>query len=464
MLIPAMIALAYGDGGFEAFVQSFGIGLAAGLLLWVPVRHVHRDLRIREGFLIVTLFWLVLGLFGALPFVLAARPEMTFTNAAFESVSGLTTTGATVLTGLDTLPHAILFWRQLLHWIGGMGIIVLAVAILPMLGAGGMQLVKAETPGPIKDDKLTPRIKKTAASLWWTYTTITLACAATYWALGMEPFDAITHAFATLATGGFANYDTSLAYFQSDAILVAAIVFMVISGASFSLHFLSWRTGSLRPYLRNLECHTYLAILGTTSCLVAVVLYVQGIFEMPGEAMLQATFQVVSIMTDTGFASTDFSVWPSFVPVLLMLIACIGGCAGSTSGGIKIVRLVLLIKQTRRELLGLIHPSATFSIKLDDRVLSDRVVKGVWAFFFLYVAGFAAMVLLLMALGLSGLTAFSAVAACINNMGPALGAAASNFLPIDAPAKWLLIVAMIGGRLEIFTLLVIFTPEFWRRW
>ncbi|MDA3920634.1 MAG: TrkH family potassium uptake protein [Salinisphaera sp.] len=463
MLIPASIALLYRDGGLRAFTESFAIVFAVGVLLWFPVRYVQRDLKIRDGFLVVSLFWTVIGLFGALPLVLVSRPQLTFTNAAFEAVSGLTTTGATVIVGLDTLPHAILFWREWLHWIGGMGIIVLAVAILPMLGAGGMQLVRAETPGPIKDDKLAPRIKKTAAALWWTYTAITAACAATYWLLGMSVFDAMTHAFGTLATGGFSNYDASLAHFNSNAILIAATVFMFLSGASFSLHYLCWRAGSPVPYLRNVELRVYTVIILVASALIAAMLYVHGTYDSLKDAIIQSTFQVVSLMTDTGFGSANFSQWPSFIPILLMLLACLGGCAGSTSGGIKIIRLVLLIKQTYRELMGIIHPNAAFAVKLENRVFSDSVIRGIWAFFFLYVAGYAVMVLMLMALGLDGLTAFSAVAACINNMGPALGAAAANFAPLSVPEKWLLIIAMIGGRLEIFTLLVIFTPEFWRR-
>lgn len=463
MLIPVGIGLLYRDGGMEAFGGSFLIAFATGVALWFPVRRVSRDIKIRDGFLIVSLFWTVLGLFGALPLLLAARPALGFTDAAFESVSGLTTTGATVIVGLDTLPHAILFWREWLHWIGGMGIIVLAVAILPMLGTGGMQLVKAETPGPIKDDKLAPRIKKTASALWWTYTTITLACAGTYWLLGMNPFDAITHAFGTLATGGFANYDDSMAHFHSNPILIASIFFMFVSGASFSLHFICWRNGSLLPYLRNIELRFYALIMGGASLLVAATLYLHGTYGSIKDALIQGTFQVVSIMTDTGFGSANFSQWPSFIPILLMLLACLGGCAGSTSGGIKIVRLVLLLKQTWRELRAIVHPNAAFAVKLENRVLSESILRGVWAFFFLYVAGYAVMVLILMAIGLNGLTAFSTVAACINNMGPALGAAASNFSPLPGAAKWFLIVAMIGGRLEIFTLLIIFTPEFWRR-
>ncbi|MGN8197113.1 TrkH family potassium uptake protein [Salinisphaera sp. RV14] len=463
MLLPVLIGLIYRDGAVAAFGTSFLIAFSTGVALWFPVRRVSRDMKIRDGFLIVSLFWTVLGLVGALPLLLADRPGLSFTDAAFEAVSGLTTTGATVIVGLDTLPHAILFWREWLHWIGGMGIIVLAVAILPMLGTGGMQLVKAETPGPIKDDKLAPRIKKTASALWWTYTTITMACAGTYWLLGMSPFDAITHAFGTLATGGFSNYDASMAYFHSNAILIAATAFMFVSGASFSLHFICWRNGSFMPYLRNIELRTYTLIIVGASTLVAVTLYAHGTYASIKDAVIQGTFQVVSLMTDTGFGSANFSQWPSFIPILLMLLACLGGCAGSTSGGIKIVRLVLLLKQAWRELKSLVHPNAAFSVKLENRVLSESILRGVWAFFFLYVAGFAVMVLILMALGLDGLTAFSAVAACINNMGPALGVAAANFSPLPSPAKWFLIVAMIGGRLEIFTLLIIFTPEFWRR-
>lgn len=463
MLIPVVIGSLYRDGGMEAFGESFLIAFATGVALWFPVRRVSRDIGITDGFLIVSLFWTVLGLFGALPLLLASRPGLGFTDAAFESVSGLTTTGATVLVGLNTLPHAILFWREWLHWIGGMGIIVLAVAILPMLGAGGTQLVRAETPGPIKDDKLAPRIKKTAAALWWTYTTITVACAGTYWLLGMNPFDSVTQAFGTVATGGFANYDASMAHFHSNAILIAATAFMFVSGVSFSLHFICWRNNSLMPYLRNIELRTYTCIMFGASALVAITLHVHGTYGSIKDAAIQGTFQVVSLMTDTGFSSANFSQWPSFIPILLMLLACLGGCAGSTSGGIKIVRLVILLKQTWRELKAIVHPNAVFAARLENRILTEPILRRVWVFFFLYVTGYAAMVLLLMAFGLNGLTAFSAVAACINNMGPALGTAASNFSPLPAPVKWFLIVTMIGGRLEIFTLLIIFTPEFWRR-
>lgn len=463
MLVPVAVALLYGDGEIEAFMAAFLITLATGLATWLPVRHVERELKIRDGFLVVVLFWFVLGLFGAIPLYLSEYPSMSATDAAFEAVSGLTTTGATTLIGLDKLPHAVLFWRALLHWMGGMGIIVLAVAVLPMLGVGGMQLFRAETPGPMKDDKLTPRIKETAKVLWLTYIAITAACAVSYWMLGMGPFDAVTHAFSTIATGGFSNYDDSMAHFHSDGILIASILFMWLSGASFSLHFITWRSRSARPYFTNLEFHAYTGIMIGASALISLVLYLHSTFASVGQDILQGSYQTVSIMTSTGFTSANFSVWPSFLPILLMLIACIGGCAGSTAGGIKVIRVALLFKQARREIMGMVHPNAELPVKIEKRIVSERVVKGVWAFFFMYVAGFATMVILLMALGLSALTAFSSVAACINNMGPALGTAAANFIPVGPAAKWVLIVAMIGGRLEIFTLFVVFTPAFWRR-
>jgi trk system potassium uptake protein TrkH len=318
-------------------------------------------------------------------------------------------------------------------------------------------------PGPMKEDKLTPRITETAKALWLIYIALTVACTLSYWALGMSPFDAVTQAFSTIATGGFANYDDSLGHFHSHGILIVAIVFMWVSGASFSLHFISWRARSLRPYLNGLEFQVYTAILAAACVVVAITLYAHATFHSFGQDMLQGAFQVVSIMTSTGFASAHFSLWPTFVPILLMLLACIGGCAGSTAGGIKVIRLTLLFKQAWREIVSMVHPNAELPVKLGKRLVPERRIKSVWAFFFIYVMGFTVMVLVLMALGLSGLTAFSAVAACTSNEGPALGQAAANFIPIGPAPKWVLIFAMIGGRLEIFTLLIIITPAFWRR-
>lgn len=463
MLTPVLIDLIYDDGGRTAFIIGFLVTLIAGFIVWWPARGVQRELRLRDGTLVVVLFWLVLSLFGAIPLFIADQPWMSFTDAAFETVSGLTTTGATVIVGLDSLPHSILYYREQLHWLGGMGVIVLAVAILPMLGVGGMQLYRAEVPGPVKDAKLTPRIAETAKALWLLYVGITVLCAVAYWFAGMNLFDAVGHAFATLATGGFSNHDASLAYFDNDAILIIAIFFMFVSGINFSLHYLAWRGGNPLAYLRDPECRAYFFVMFGVSLIVSVALYWYHTYTDFGDALLNGTFQVVSIMTTTGFVSTNFSIWPTFIPILLMFMACIGGSAGSTAGGIKVVRLALLAKQSWRELIRVIHPNAEVPIKLGGKVVPPRVVQAVWGFFFIFVVSYAIMLLILLALGLDGLTAFSTLAACIGNTGPALGAAAANYATIDAPAKWVLIFAMLWGRLEIFTLLVVFTPAFWKR-
>jgi trk system potassium uptake protein TrkH len=412
---------------------------------------------------VVVLFWFVLSLFGAIPLFLADQPWMTFSEAFFEAVSGLTTTGSTVITNLEAVPHSVLWYREQLHWLGGMGVIVLAVAVLPMLGVGGMQLFRAETPGPIKDDKLTPRINETAKALWLVYIGGTALCAMAYWLAGMNVFDAITQAFGTLATGGFSNYDDSLAHYHSNLILIVSIFFMWISGMNFALHFGALKSRRPALYLRDVEVRVYTIIMVVASLLIAMTLYWNNTYARFGNALLQGAFQVVSIMTSTGFVSANYPLWPSFVPIALMLIACIGGCAGSTAGGAKVVRVTLLFKQARREIMRMVHPSAELPVKMGENTVPPRVMEGVWAFFFIYVVSFGVMVLVLMAMGLSGLTAFSAIAASINNTGPGLGQVAANYSSIGAPAQWVLIFAMLWGRLEIFTLLVVLTPTFWRR-
>ncbi|AWN14729.1 TrkH family potassium uptake protein [Salinisphaera sp. LB1] len=463
MLAPIVVALIYGDGEIEAFAIGFAITLATGLLAWLPSRHVQRELKIRDGFLVVVLFWMVLSLFGAIPLWLATRPDMNFTDAAFESVSGLTTTGATVLTGLDTLPHAILFWRVLLHWMGGMGIIVLAVAVLPMLGVGGMQLYRAETPGPIKDAKLTPRIRETAKALWYVYVSLTLFCALLFWAAGTTPFDAISDAFSSIATGGFSNHDLSLGYHDNPIIELAACVSMLIGAISFGMHFSIWRSANLLGYWRDSETRTFLIMVVAATAVTAIVLLVSGTYVDAPDAVIKALFQVLSIGTTTGFTTTDYTIWPSFIPMFLLLGGFIGGCAGSTTGGMKTVRFILLAKQGTREISRLVHPNAEIPIKMGGKVIPDRVVHAVWGFFSVYVTVFALMFLILLATGLNELTSFSAVAATINNVGPGLGSVASNMAGIPTLAKWVLCLSMLLGRLEVFTLLVILTPAFWRR-
>ncbi|MGB1109873.1 MAG: TrkH family potassium uptake protein [Gammaproteobacteria bacterium] len=463
MLPPAAVGLIYGDGDVTVFTLAFGILAVTGFIAWLPVRKHRRELRRRDGFMVVVLFWVVLCGSGAVPFMLSNQPHMPLTDSLFESISGLTTTGATVITHLDDLPHAILFYRQQLQWLGGMGIIVLAVAILPMLGIGGMQLYRAETPGPMKDTKLTPRITETAKALWIIYLALTVACGLAYWLAGMSVFDAVGHAFSTVAIGGFSTHDASLGYFDSAAIQIIAIIFMLIAGLNFSLHFVAWRGRSLRSYWADPELRAYLGILLFVAITCAMYLIMFESFEDNSEALLTAAFHAVSIGTTTGFTTSDYSLWPSFLPVMLLFASFVGGCAGSTGGGLKVIRFVLLFRQGIREINQLIHPTGVLPVKLGKKVMPERVIAAVWGFFGLYVATFTTLMLLMMATGLDQVTAFSATAASMNNLGPGLGEVATSFASLSEPAKIIACVGMLLGRLEIFTLVVLFTPAFWRK-
>ncbi|MFV8836292.1 TrkH family potassium uptake protein [Aquisalimonas sp. APHAB1-3] len=463
MLPPAVVALIYGDPGLVPFLVSSLVILLVGALAWLPVRNARHDLRTRDGFLIVVLFWTVLGVTGGLPLFLSQNPDIPWTDAVFESLSGLTTTGSTVLTGIDDLPHSIRFYRQQLQWLGGMGIIVLAVAILPMLGVGGMQLYRAETPGPVKDAKLTPRIAGTAKALWYIYLGLTIACATAYWLAGMTPFDAIGHAFSTVAIGGYSTYDASIGHFDSPLISMICVVFMLIAGINFAMHFAAWRGRTLRHYLQDTETCWFLGILATLSTVTLVTLTATSYLGGWGDTWHHAIFQAVSIASTAGFTTTEFSTWPVFLPVMLLMAAFVGGCAMSTGGGIKVVRFVLLLKQGHREIIRLIHPQAQVLVKMGRRAVDERVINAVWGFFAAYIALFALMMLALMGTGLDQVTAFSAVAATMTNLGPGLGQVSDHFGEINAVAKWVLMFAMLLGRLEVFTLLVLFTPAFWRR-
>lgn len=464
MLAPAVIAFIYRDGEGFPFVVTFLLLLAGGGGLWFPNRHFRHELKARDGFLIVVLFWTVIGSAGSIPFMLSEQPNMSVTDAFFESFSGLTTTGATVIVGLDELPKAVLFYRQLLQWFGGMGIIVLAVAILPVLGIGGMQLYRAEIPGPVKDSKMTPRIAETAKVLWYIYLTLTLMCAFAYWLAGMTPFDALSHSFSTIAIGGFSTHDASLGYFDSEAINYVTIVFLLISACNFSLHFAAFSTGKWQPsiYLKDPEFRAFIVIQGLLLMIVFFMLLEHNVYHDNMESFCQAIFQTVSISTTAGYTTTNFSTWPLFIPMLLIFSSFIGGCAGSTGGGMKVIRILLLSLQGSRELKRLVHPRAVFTIKLGSKALPQQVVDAVWGFFSAYALVFVFCMLALIATGLDELTAFTAVAATLNNLGPGLGDVASHFGDINEQAKWVLIMAMLFGRLEIFTLLVLFTPTFWR--
>ncbi len=463
MLPPMLVDYIYAEEAYFPFAMAFMITLVAGLLLWYPVRSYRDDLRLRDGFLIVVLFWTVLGLFGALPLWFSNSLSIGITDSIFESVSGLTTTGATVITNLDELPKSILFYRQSLQWLGGMGIIVLAVAILPMLGVGGMQLYRAETPGPVKDTKLTPRIKETAKALWYIYLSLTIACGLGYWLAGMSVFDAIGHSFSTVAIGGFSTHDESIGYFRSVPVETVSIIFMLLSGLNFGLHFITWKSQSLRHYFQDAEFKTYFFVIISITIITALFLRIGEVYLSLSDAFSKAVFHTVSIATTTGFTTSQYHFWPSFLPLLLILASFIGGCTGSTGGGMKVIRVLLLVKQGMREMLRLIHPNAKIAVKIGSKAVDGRIIEAVWGFFSAYIGVFVVMLLLLMASGLDQVTAFSAVAATLNNLGPGLGEVGANYTSINDFSKWVLCLGMLLGRLEIFTLLVVLTPAFWRR-
>jgi len=461
-LVPPMLVSAiYHDGTLNAFLYALLITFGIGLVVWLPVRNHKQELKTRDGFIITVLFWLVLAFSGSLPLYLAEHPGLSYTDAFFESLSGWTTTGATVITGLDNLPESILWYRQQLQWLGGMGIIVLAVAVLPMLGIGGMQLFRAETPGPVKDSKLTPRITETAKALWYIYLSLTIACAAAYWFAGMTLFDAIGHSFATVAIGGFSTHDASLGYFNSPMIEAIAMIFMLISVLNFGLHFYAWKNKSLIHYFLDSEFKFLCWVLLGGAALTVSALWLTDTYTL-SESFRNGLFQLVSIATTTGFGTAGFAEWPVFLPVLLFMMAFIGGCAGSTGGGMKVIRILLIYKQGIREIRRLIHPNAIIPVKINKRPVNDRVLESVWGFFSVYILTYMVMMVALLATGLDHVTAFSAVGACLNNLGPGLGEVAAHYGDISDVAKWILSITMLLGRLEIFTFLVLISPAFWR--
>lgn len=464
MLPPIGVDLYYGGGTWLAFLEGSWVSLAIGALVWLPVRRHRGDLKVRDGFLVVVLFWVVLSTFGAIPLFAAEAGWYSLTDALFESVSGLTATGSTTIAqGLDHMPRAILYYRSQLHWLGGMGIVVLAVAVLPMLGVGGMQLYKAETPGPMKDAKLTPRIGHSARALWSVYLLLTLACTLSYWVLGMSLFDAVCHAMSTVSTGGFGTHDASIGYFNSVGIEIAAMVFMLAGASNFALHYLAWANGSVRVYWRNTEFRVFIMLYVVLATIVSLMLFLQGPYDSFGSALRHGLFQAVAYGTDAGFATADPSGWPTFIPMLLLLATFFGACAGGTGSGIKVIRLVLFFKQASREIRRLIHPNAEVPIKLENKIVPDTIVYAIGGFFSIYIAFTILLTAAMMMTGLDGMTAMAAVAAALNNGGLGVDAVHAHVADVSTAGKWVLIVAMLLGRLEIFTLLVIFTPQFWRR-
>lgn len=463
MLTPLIMNVVFHEAFWIPFIAAFACTLGTGILLWVGFRHHQNELKIRDGILIVVLFWFVLCFFAALPFLFALDCAPCMTDALFESVSGFTTTGASIILHIDDLPHAILFYRQQLQFLGGMGIVVLAVAILPMLGVGGMQLYRAETPGPMKDSKLTPRIAHTAKALWSIYFLLTLLCMASYWGAGMNWFDALGESFATVSTGGFSMHDASFTYYNSDVIELIACLFMLLGGTNFALHFIAFKTFNIKHYWQDEEFRYYLGFLFCASLLVAILLVIHGFFKASPHVLVKSLFNVISLATTTGFISAPFSQWPTCVPILIILLAIIGGCAASTSGGVKVLRTLLLYKQSKREVARLLHPHAIIPIKFNKRILSEPILQSMWGFISVFIALFLVLMVLFMAFGNSFTTSFSAVTASLANAGAGVGAISVTFAHLNLPSKWLLIFAMIAGRLEIFSLLVLFSRQFWQK-
>ncbi|HEY6094655.1 MAG TPA: potassium transporter TrkG [Gallionellaceae bacterium] len=463
-LMPIVTSLIYGDETLIDFALAMLWTFASGVLLWMVTRRYRGELSIRHGYLLVAVMWTAMPAFATMPLLLV-MPGLSFTDAYFETMSGLTTTGATVLSGLDSLPQAVNLWRHELNWLGGMGIIVLAVAILPLLGIGGRQLYKAETPGPMKDSTLTPRITETARNLWLVYLGITVACIASLKAAGMGWFDAVCHAFAAMGLGGFSTHDASVGYFNSPAIEAVLIVFMLLAAMNFATHFLVWREKSLKHYLHDTEgIATVLVILA--SCLgIGLYLWWQGTYPGFWTALRHASFNLVSLATDCGFASQDFNQWPIFAPMWMLFLSCVAASSGSTGGGIKMIRTMILFKQAGREFRKLLHPSAINPMKIGGHVIPNNIVFSVLGFIFLYFMSVATLTFALLISGLDFISAFSAVIACVNNAGPGLGVVgpAGNFGVLSDFQTWICTLAMLIGRLEIFTLLIIFTPRFWQR-
>ena len=461
MLPPLFLSLITQDGIESAFAMGLAATLFAGVTLWLPTRNLSRDLNIRDGFMVTALFWVVLGLFGAIPLWLVSDLGLTPVAAIFESISGLTTTGATVITGLDDLPQSLLFYRQLLQWLGGIGIIVLAVAVLPMLGIGGMQLYRAESAGPSKDRKLTPRITSTAKALFGIYLLLTVACAASYFAAGMSTFDAICHAFSTVAIGGFSTHDASLGHYEQNRVLLVSSVFMLLSAINFGLHFIALQRRNVRVYAQDSETAFFITVIASATVVVCCLLLTTETLGLE-DSVIHGLFQTISIATTTGFTTQDFSVWPLFLPILLLILSFMGGCVGSTGGGMKAMRILLIFRQGVRELRQLLHPNAVIPLKLDARRVQTEVISAVWSFFAVYMFCFVLIWLALLATNLDFISAFSAVVATMNNLGPGLGEVADHYGVVSEAGKLVLCLAMLMGRLEVFTLLVLLTPAFWR--
>ena len=462
--LPMMTSVIYDDGLLVDFVYASVICAGVGAIVYGATLGHRRELRSRDGFLLVTLAWIFMSAIATVPLLLAL-PGLSFTDAFFETMSGITTTGATVLTGLDSLAPSLNMWRAALHWYGGMGIIVLAVAILPLLGVGGMQLYKAETPGPVKNEKLTPRITQTAKALWFVYVLITIACVLALKVAGMSWFDAIFHAFSTLSLGGFSNYDASIGHYDSVAVEIVLILFMLVSALNFSRHFIAWQQKSLRTYLADVEASAMIRLLAVAIVVVSLYVWAEGVYPGYPESLRHVAFNLVAIATTCGYVTQDYATWPVFAPMVILMLSCYTCNTGSTGGGIKMFRTLVLFRQAVREMMLLVHPQAVTPVKVRNQVVANRVVFAVLAFIVLYFGTVVTLTLVLLATGLDLVSSFTAIIATINNTGPGLGVVgpASNFQGLSDFQTWVCSLAMLLGRLEIFSVLVLLTPSFWRK-
>ncbi len=463
LAVPMALSWYVDDGAHAAFDEAFLLTLTLGLWMYLTTRKETRELKVRDGFLLVVLVWTVLPLLACLPFIV--QLGLSPTDAYFEAVSGLTATGATVLSGLDKMPLSINFWRTFMHWIGGMGVVVLAVAILPLLGIGGRQMFKAETPGPMKETSLTPRIAETAKGLWGVYLLLTIACGLTLWMFGMEPWDALMHAFSVLGLGGFSTKDASLGHFDSLQIELTVIFFALLSGINYATHFMALHGRSLKPYRHAPEVPYFLGVLAASILGLSIYLLALGVFDNFGEALRYVAFHSISLATSLGLTTADYGQWPFFVQLWMLFLGSFVACSGSTGGGIKMIRAMILYKQVYRELIRAMHPSVVWPVRIRGSVVSVNVLSGVMAFGFIYMVSIVSMTLLMSFTGLDIVTAFSAVVASINNTGPGLNLVGptTTYQILTDFQTWVCTFAMLLGRLEIFTLLVVLTPAFWRK-
>ena len=457
LLVPLVVSFIFDDGSSNIFITTFLVVLIPSIIAWQLTKKSKEEMGVKEGFVIITLFWIVLSLVGSMPFYLYG---MSFVDSFFESMSGITTTGATVISGLNNMPESVLFYRQLLQWMGGMGLIVLAIAVMPLLGIGGGQLYKTEIPGALSDQKLTPRIKETAQALWLIYMGLTVVCALLYFAFGMSAFDAISHSLSTVSIGGFSTHDESIGYFNSISIEVICMVFMLLSALSYALHYFAVYKKKPLKYFHDSELRFFVSIL---SIVISLSLLLSIIVGFDGGSFREILFQSVSIVTTTGFVSTDYSSWPTSITFLLLIGAFIGACSGSVGGGIKSWRVLIMINHAKINIMRLVHPNAVVSLKIGSKAVDDKVAESVWGFFSIYVICFMLLLLSLLATGMDFESSFSAIGACLNNLGPGLGQVAETYGSVSNFGKSILALAMILGRLEIFTLLVLFTTVFWQK-